>query len=58
MTIVHKHILTICPNDETAQKIINAMREKLPDCKIHKATTAVSIEWYESMTTLKEGDTE
>ena len=58
MTIVHKHILTICPNDETAQKIINAMREKLPDCKIHEGTAAVSIEWYEGTTTSKEGDSE
>ena len=58
MTIVHKHILTICPNDATAQKIINAMREKLTDCKIHEVTTAVSIEWYEGTTTSKEGDSE
>lgn len=60
MTIVHKHVLTICPNDETAQKIINAMRENLTDCKIHEATTAVCIEWYDNTTTStsKEGECE
>ena len=58
MTITHRHILTISPNDAAAQKIINDMRDELTECKIHEVTTAISIEWYESMTTLKEGDTE
>ena len=58
MTITHRHVLTISPNDSAAQKIINDMRDELTECKIHEVTTAISIEWYESMTTLKEGDTE
>lgn len=55
MTITHKHILTISPNDSAAQKIINGMREELPECQIHETTVAVSIEWYEYMEVLKEG---
>lgn len=60
MTITHRHILTISPNDSTAQKIINGMRGKLTDCKVHEATTAVSIEWCESTktSTSKEGECE
>ena len=58
MTITHRHILTISPNDAAAQKIINDMRDELTECKIHEVTTAVSIEWYDSATKSKEGDSE
>lgn len=58
MTITHKHVITISPNDVEAKKIINDIKAKVTNYHTCESTVAISIEWYENCLLDKGGENE